>query len=196
MFYWIIFLYWFLVVLKVQFSSLCCLFSVVHEHRLQEYSKCRAYQTLFSYKAINKKNKHNKFFIMLKRNSFNVHWKFGACQKWEPAGRIGDFGNFLNGFAKSPRVLRWSRILNECNFSWKIVKYCILYEVCLIKTAPHSTLSPQMWCIKKIKDWFARTQIYWQEFVNLSNAKNSVWFVFQEFVFHALSTVIKSHYCS
>ena len=34
----------------------------------------------------------------------------------------------------------------------------------MIKTARHSTLSPQMWCIKKkIKDWFARTQIYWQE---------------------------------
>ena len=43
----------------------------------------------------------------------------------------------------------------------------------MIKTAPHTTLSPQMWCIKKIEDWFARTQIYWQEFVNLSNAKNS-----------------------
>ena len=51
---------------------------------------------------------------MLKCNSINVHLntrhssdcKFGACQKWEPAGRIGDFGNFLNGFAKSPRVLR------------------------------------------------------------------------------------------
>ena len=45
----------------------------------------------------------------------------------------------------------------------------------MIKAAPHSTLSPQMWCIKKknkIKDWFARTQIYWQEFVNLSIAKN------------------------
>ena len=42
----------------------------------------------------------------------------------------------------------------------------------MIKTAPHSTLSPQMWCITKIiKDWFARTQIYCQEFVNLSNAK-------------------------
>ena len=119
--------------------------------------------------------------------------KFGACQKLEPAGRVGDFGHFLNGFAiiKSPRVLRWSWVLNECNLSWKIVKYCILYEVCMIKTAPHSTLSPQMWCIKKIKDWFARTQIYWQEFVNLSIAKNSAWFVF-----HALCTVIKSHYCS
>ena len=41
----------------------------------------------------------------------------------------------------------------------------------MLKTAPHSTLSPQMWCIKKIKDWFARTQIYWREFENLSNAK-------------------------
>ena len=30
---------------------------------------------------------------MLKRNSINVHCKFGACQKWELAGRIGDFGN-------------------------------------------------------------------------------------------------------
>ena len=55
------------------------------------------------------------FFIMLKRNSINVHsntphsshCKFGACQKWEPAGRIGDFGNFLNGFAiKKPRIDR------------------------------------------------------------------------------------------
>ena len=44
----------------------------------------------------------------------------------------------------------------------------------MIKTVPHSTLSPQMWCIKKkIKHWFARTQIYCQEFVNLSIAKNS-----------------------
>ena len=36
---------------------------------------------------------------MLKRNSNNEQ---------TPAGRIGDFGNFLNDFAKSPRVLRWS----------------------------------------------------------------------------------------
>ena len=48
-------------------------------------------------------------------------------------------------------MLRWSWVLNECNLSWKIVKYCILYEVCMIKTAPHSTLSPQMWCLKKNK---------------------------------------------
>ena len=42
---------------------------------------------------------------MLKCNSINVHCKFGARQKWEPAGRIGDFGNFLNSFAKTPRLI-------------------------------------------------------------------------------------------
>ena len=52
---------------------------------------------------------------------------------------------------KSSRLLRWSWKWNEFNLSRKIVKYCILYEVCMIKTAPHSTLSPQMWCIKKNK---------------------------------------------
>ena len=54
---------------------------------------------------------------------------------------------------KSPRVLWWSWILNECNLSCKkkIGKYCILYEVCMIKTAPHSNLSPQMWYITNNK---------------------------------------------
>ena len=116
-------------------------------------------------KSLNKKNKHNKFFIMLKRNSFNVHWKFGACQKWEPAGRTGDFGNFLNAFAKSPRVLCLLLNIEWVHLSWKIVKYCILSEVCMIKTAPHITVSPQMWCIKSVKCWFTRTQSCWQDFV-------------------------------
>ena len=97
---------------------------------------------------------------MLKRNSFNAHWKFGACQKWELAGRIGDFGNFLNGFAKSPRVLRWF---------WKLVlKNCAilhLSEVCMIKTPLHITVSRQMWCIKSMKCWFTRTKICWQDIV-------------------------------
>ena len=90
---------------------------------------------------------------------------FSACQNWEPANRIGDFGNFFNGFGKSPRVLRSSWILNECNLYCKIVKYCIMSEVCMIKTVPHSTVSPQMWCISDIKAWFTRTQICWQDFV-------------------------------
>ena len=71
----------------------------------------------------------------------------------------------VNGFAKSPCVLRSSWILNECNLYCKIVKYCILSEVCMIKTAPHGTVSPQMWCIKSIKGWFTRPQICSQDFV-------------------------------
>ena len=69
----------------------------------------------------------------------------------------------------------------------------------MIKTAPHSTLSPQMWCIKKkkkIKEWFAGTQIYWQEFVNCRTQKIRPDLFSKNLVFHALSTVIKSHYCS
>ena len=53
---------------------------------------------------------------------------------------------FWKLLAKSPGVLRSSWILNECNLYRKIVKYCILSEVCMIKTVPHSTVSPQMWC--------------------------------------------------
>ena len=57
--------------------ALPLMFSVVHEHRLQEYSKCRAYQTLFKfthrYKFIKQKNKYNKFLIMLKFNFINAH---------------------------------------------------------------------------------------------------------------------------
>ena len=30
------------------------------------------------------------------------HLKFSAFQKWEAAGRMGDFGNFLSVFAESP----------------------------------------------------------------------------------------------
>ena len=111
------------------------------------------------------KNKHNKLFIMLERNSINAHSKTRpqlTLQKWESAGRIGNFGNFLDGLAKSQRVL--SILLNSewVQFVYlycKVVKYCILSEVCMIKTVPHSTVSPQMWCINCIKGWFTRTQI-------------------------------------
>ena len=53
------------------------------------------------------KNKHNKSFIMWEPNSFKISLcKFGTCQKLEPASRISDYGNFLNGFAKkSTRAL-------------------------------------------------------------------------------------------
>ena len=87
-----------------------------------------------------------------------------ALQKWELAGRICDFGIFFNGL-KSPRVLRLSWILNECNLYCKIVKYCILSEVCIMKTVPRGANSPQMWYINGIKGWFTRTRSCWQNFV-------------------------------
>ena len=93
------------------------------------------------------------------------------------AGRyIGDFRNFFSGFAKSPRVLRSSWILNECNLYFKTVKYCILSEVCMIKTAPHSTKR----LVYTPPDLLARFCK-----ANLSNGKNSAGFAFQVFVFQA-----------
>ena len=76
---------------------------------------------------------------MLKCNSINVHCKFGARQKWEPASRIGDFGNFLNSFSKTPRlyvlnidlvqfVLKNCKILHSV---WGLYdkKYCFTSDV-------------------------------------------------------------------
>ena len=57
------------------------------------------------------------------------------------------------------------------------LKYCILSEVCMIKTVPHSTVSPQMWYINGMKGWFTSTQICWQDFVKLSClTQSSAWF--------------------
>ena len=62
---------------------------------------------------------------MLKRNSINVHCKFGARQKWELAGRIGDFGHFLNSFAKSPQLI----VLNIDWVQFVLKYYEILHSV-------------------------------------------------------------------
>ena len=165
MFHRIIFLLLIVGSLSCNFNRCAVCFQSFSEHRLQEYSKCRAYQTLLRTTHrwnLSIKNKHNKFFIMLELNSIHVRsntrynslcWPY----RW--------FWQFFNGLAKSQRVLRSSWILNECNLYCKIVKYCILSEVCMIKTVPHSTVSPQMWCINGIKGWFTRTQICWQDFV-------------------------------
>ena len=136
------------------------------------------------------KNRLNKFLITLKGNSFKISsqiWHLSKVRTGWPYRWVWKFFERYYSLIKSPSVLRWSWILNECNLSWKIVKYCILYEVYMIKTAPHSTLSPQMWSIINNK----RLVCTQPKFI-----KKSVWFVFQEFVFHALPTVIKSHYCS
>ena len=89
---------------------------------------------------------------------------------------------FLIVSLKAHDWLSW--ILTECNLSWRIVKYRILSEVCMI----NNTVSPQMWCIIIIKGWFIKhPQILLVTIckVILSNAKNWAWFVFQEFIFEA-----------
>ena len=158
MFHRIIFLLLIVSSLSCNFNRCADCFQSFSEHRLQEYSKCRA---LNHFKI---KNKHNKFFIMLERNSVNVHSNTRHSSHYKSENRIGDFGNFFNGFAKSPRALPSSWILNECKLYCKIVKYCFLSEVCMIKSVSHGTVSPQMWCINGIKGWFTRTQICWQDF--------------------------------
>ena len=77
---------------------------------------------------------------MLKRNSINVH---SNTPKLATGWPYRWFWIFFSGFANSKRVFRSSWILNECNLYFKIVKYCILSEVCVINTAPHSN-SPQV----------------------------------------------------
>ena len=65
---------------------------------------------------------------MFKRNSINVHSNrrklvlqiLGACQNSEPAGRLGDYGHFFNGLAKSVRAsivlnIEWMQfVLRNC----------------------------------------------------------------------------------
>ena len=86
------------------------------------------------------------------------HCEFGACQKWAPTGRIGDFGNILNGFR-----LKAHACLDRPQYRMSAVCIaklwnCILSEVCMKQTTPHSTVSPQIWCIKRMKGWFTHTR--------------------------------------
>ena len=144
--------------------------------------------------------------------------KFGACQKWEPAARMGDFENFLNVLVKSPllplaayhigadcsdwTVPTWNslhenvlwcgqfykleckgsacyivlNIGNECNLFCKIVKNCILSEVCMIKKQRLIVLFTSGVIYKRYKRP-AYTPPALARFyeVNLSNTNNSAW---------------------
>ena len=113
---------------------------------------------------------------MLKRDSINVHsHTWPLVKSREPTGRIGFFfWNFLNGFAKRQRLIVLN--IDGVQLFWKTVKYCILSEVCMINTAPHSTVSPQMWCIKSIKGWFTHLQICSQKIQpDLFSRPNLLW---------------------
>ena len=108
---------------------------------------------------------------MLKRDSINGHCKFVVRQKWELASRIGEFGNVLNGFAKSPQLI-------VLNIDWVqfVLKNCeILHSVRSLYDKQYCFTSDVMY--KKYKrlaytppDLLAR---FWK--LNLSKAKNSAW---------------------
>ena len=117
----------------------------------------------------------NVFLVMLKRNSIDHHYKFGARQKWEPAGRIGDFINFLNGFAKSPRLI----VLNTDWVQFVLKNYEILHSVRGLHDTQYCFTSDVMY--KEYKRLVYRSPDLLERFckVNLSKAKNSAWFVFQ-----------------
>ena len=66
MFHRIIFLLLIVSSLSCNFNRYADCFQSFSEHRLQEFSKCRALNHQI-------KNKHDKFFIILERNSVNVH---------------------------------------------------------------------------------------------------------------------------
>ena len=79
---------------------------------------------------------------MLERNSVNVHSNSYQSLLYKSEDRMAVhvvLEIFLNGLAKSQRVLPSSLILNDCN-----LYYEIFFLVCMIKTVPHSTVSPQM----------------------------------------------------
>ena len=42
---------------------------------------------------------------MLKRNSIKVHSLTARTRNENRLAHVGDFGNFLNGFAKSPQLI-------------------------------------------------------------------------------------------
>ena len=112
---------------------------------------------------------------MLKRNSINVHCKFGACQKWELAGRISDFGNFLKRFAKSPQLI-------VLNIDWVqfVLKNCeILHSVRGLYDKQYCFISDGMY--KKYKRLVYTPPDLLARFckVNLSKATPLAWFVFQ-----------------
>ena len=139
MFHGIIFLLLIVSTLFCNFNRCADCFQSFSKQRFPEYSKCRA---LNRFKI---KNKHNKFFIMLERNPVNVHSNTRHCQHCKSQNRLAVqmiLKIFFNGLRLKPT--RASIVLNS-NLYRNIVKYCILLsQVCMIKTVPDSTVSPQM----------------------------------------------------
>ena len=124
MFHRIIFLLWIVSSLSCNFN--CCvvcfqLFMKSFAGALKTPHVSNIFEDCTSLQNHKIKNKYDKFFIMLKGNSIDVHsdtpqLATGWPYRW--------FWIFFSGFAKSRCVLWSSWILNECNLYFKIVKYC------------------------------------------------------------------------
>ena len=149
------------------------MFSVVHEHRLQELTQNAARIKRFSrlrivIKALNKTINIINYLIcwsvtllmFIQTLDHNLHCKFVKSENRLAVQVILEI--FWTVSLKAHDWFSW--ILSEWNLSWKIMKYCILSEVCMINRS-NSTVSPQMSCIKKYKGWFTHSHICWQDYV-------------------------------
>ena len=84
--------------------------------------------------------------------------KYVACQSRKCMSDVG-WHRF------SFHLAWWVRGLQSLKRYWPyLIPFRSSFLVCMIKTMPHSTVSPQTWCINGIKSWFTRTQICWQDF--------------------------------
>ena len=107
---------------------------------------------------------------MLKRNSIKVHSNTGPHWQIALEMRTGwAYGWFWTVSLKAHDWSSWT--LTECNLSWKIVKYRILSEVCMIYCTHCFTSAVMYTKYKRLvytpPDLLARICK-----VNLSNAKN------------------------
>ena len=165
------FFYWLLVVSLVILIALPFVFS--HSVNIacrstQNTAHIKRFWRLHINKTIKWKININKFFIILERNSINVHSNIqhsSHCKSENWLAVYAIFEIFLTVWLTAHACFDRPKYWNECNLYSKIVKYCILSEVCTIKTVPHSTVSPPMWCINGIKGQFTLTQICWQDFL-------------------------------
>ena len=110
------FFYWLLVVSLVILIAVPLVYIRSWTSLAGVNSKCPAYQTRFKithrYKPLNKKiNLINSFLcwsvtllMFIQTLYHSSHCKF-VKSAWEPAGRMGDFGYFFNGFAKSQGLI-------------------------------------------------------------------------------------------
>ena len=111
-------------------------------------------QTLLKIAHRYKTTTKNKLLIKLKHNSINVHSNTPQLATgWPYRWFWKSFKRFRWGHGCFDRPEYWTSAIclsNDCEI--------LVSEVCMIKRAPHSTVSPQMWCIKSMIGWFTRPQ--------------------------------------